>query len=131
MPLVRIALRSGKSREYRCAIADAVHQCIVSELKAPADDRFQVITEHDADSLIYGPTYLNVKRTDDVIFIQITLNGGRTLEAKRRFYRAVVNALAARPGVRTQDVLINLVEVPKENWSFGDGIAQYTPEEKV
>ena len=97
----------------------------------PADDRFQVITEHDADSLIYDPTYLNVKRTDDVVFVQITLNGGRTLEAKRRFYRAVVNALAARPGVRRQDVLINLVEVPKENWSFGDGIAQYAPEEKV
>jgi phenylpyruvate tautomerase PptA (4-oxalocrotonate tautomerase family) len=125
MPLVRIDLRSGKTPEYRRAIADAVHQCVVTELKAPADDRFQVITEHDSDSLIYDPTYLNIKRSDDVIFIQITLNEGRTLETKRRFYSAVVKALAARPGVRTQDVLINLVEVAKENWSFGDGIAQY------
>ena len=125
MPLVRIDLRSGKTPEYRRAIADAVHQCVVTELKAPADDRFQVITEHDSDSLIYDPTYLNIKRSDDVIFIQITLNEGRTLETKRWFYSAVVKALAARPGVRTQDVLINLVEVAKENWSFGDGIAQY------
>jgi phenylpyruvate tautomerase PptA (4-oxalocrotonate tautomerase family) len=125
MPLVRIDLRSGKSPEYRRAIADAVYQCMVSELKAPTNDRFQVITEHDPDSLIYDPTYLNIKRTDHIIFIQITLNEGRTLEAKRQFYRAVVDALAARPGVRSQDVLINLVEVDKENWSFGDGFAQY------
>jgi hypothetical protein len=104
---------------------------MVDELKVPAHDRFQIITELDSDSLIYDPTYLNIKRTDDVIFIQITLNDGRTLEVKRRFYRAVANALAVRPGVRTQDVLINLVEVAKENWSFGDGIAQYAPEEKM
>ena len=131
MPLVRNALRSGKSPEYRRSIADAVHQCMVSDLKAPADDRFQIITEHDSDTMIYDPTYLNIKRTDDVIFIQITLNEGRTLEAKRRFYRAVVNALAAHPGIRTQDVMINLVEVAKENWSFGEGIAQYTPDESA
>ena len=131
MPLVRIDLRSGKPADYRRAIADAVHQCLVSELKAPADDRFQVITEHDSHSLIYDPTYLNIQRSDEVIFIQITLNQGRTLEMKRRFYRAVAEALAARAGIRTQDVLINLVEVAKENWSFGDGIAQYAPEEKA
>jgi len=128
---VRIDLRSGKPADYRRAIADAVHQCMVSELKAPADDRFQVITEHDSDSLIYDPAYLNIQRSDQVIFIQITLNAGRTLEMKRRFYRAVAKTLAARAGIRTQDVLINLVEVAKENWSFGDGIAQYAPEEKA
>ena len=130
MPLVRIDLRGGKPADYHRAIADAVHQCMVSELRAPADDRFQVITEHDSDSLIYDPAYLNLQRSDEVIFIQITLNQGRTLEMKRRFYRAVAKTLAARAGIRTQDVLINLVEVAKENWSFGDGIAQYAAEEK-
>ena len=131
MPLVRIEVRNGKPAEYRRAIVDAVHQCMVSERKAPADDRFQVIAEHDSDSLIYDPTYLNIQRSDEVIFIQITLNAGRTLEMKRRFYRAVAKTLAARAGIRTQDVLINLIEVAKENWSFGDGIAQYAPEEKA
>ena len=130
MPLVRIEVRNGKPAEYRRAIVDAVHQCMVSERKAPADDRFQVITEHDSDSLIYDPTYLDMQRSDEVIFIQITLNEGRTREAKQRFHRAVVKALAARPRIGTQDVFINLVEVAKENWSFGDGIAQYAPEEK-
>jgi len=85
VPLVRIDLRGGKPADYHRAIADAVHQCMVSELRAPADDRFQVITEHDSDSLIYDPAYLNLQRSDEVIFIQITLNQGRTLEMKQRF----------------------------------------------
>ena len=86
---------------------------MVSELKAPADDRFQVITEHDSDSLIYDPAYLDIQRSDQVIFIQITLNEGRTLEMKQRFYRAVAKALAARPGIGRRDVFINLVEVAR------------------
>ena len=78
MPLVRIDLRSGKPTDYRRAIADAVHQSMVSELKAPVDDRFQVITEHDSDSLIYDPIYLDMQRSDEVIFIQITERGTNT-----------------------------------------------------
>jgi 4-oxalocrotonate tautomerase len=128
MPLVRISLRSGKSREYRRAIGEVVHQCMVEVLNVPGDDRFQIVSEHDADSLIYDPTYLGISRTDDIVVIQITLNQGRTVEMKRRFYSAVTQALATRPGIRPQDIFINLVEVGKENWSFGDGIAQYAPE---
>ena len=128
MPLVRIALRSGKSREYRRAIGEAIHQCMVEILKVPAEDRFQIVSEHDADSLIYDPTYLGISRTDDIVLIQITLNQGRSLEMKRKFYSAVATALATCPGIRPQDVFINLVEVGKENWSFGNGIAQYAPE---
>ncbi len=128
MPLVRIDLRSGKSQEYRRAIGEAVHQCMVDVLNVPADDRFQIVTERDANSLIYDPTYLGISRTDDIVIIQITLNQGRTVEIKRQFYSAVAQALATRPGIRPQDVFINLVEVEKENWSFGNGVAQYSPE---
>jgi len=128
---VCIDLRNGKPADNRRAIADAVHQCMVSELKPPADDRFQVMAEHDSNSLMSDPTYLNIQRSDEVIFMQITLNEGRTLQAKQRFYRAVAKAVAARRGIRTQDVLINLIEVAKENWSFGNGIAQYAPEAKA
>lgn len=127
MPLVRIALRSGKSTDYRRAIGEAVHQCMVDVLNVPADDRFQIVSGHGADSLIYDPTYLGISRSDDVVVIQIVLNQGRTVEMKRRFYKAVAQSLAASPGVRPQDVFINLVEVAKENWSFGDGVAQYAP----
>ena len=128
MPLVRIELRKGKSPEYRRAIGDAIHQCMVEVLNVPPDDRFQIIAEHAPDSLIYDPAYLRISRSDDIVIIQITLNQGRTVEMKRRFYSAVAQALATRPGLRPADVFINLVEVPKENWSFGNGIAQYAPE---
>jgi phenylpyruvate tautomerase PptA (4-oxalocrotonate tautomerase family) len=125
MPLVRIALRSGKSPEYRKAIGDAVHQSMVKEINVPAKDRFQVITEHDTASLIYDADYLGIHRTDDVVFIQITLSEWRSVELKKKLFEAIVEALAASPGIRREDVFINLVEVVKENWSFGNGIAQY------
>lgn len=129
MPLVRIDLRVGKPREYRRAIGEAVHRCMGEALNVPADDRFQIVTEHDPDSLIYDPTYLGISRSDGIVVIQITLNQGRSVEIKRRFYAMVAQALANNPGIRPQDVFINLVEVAKENWSFGNGVAQYAPED--
>jgi len=92
-----------------------------------AKDNFQIITEHDQDSLIYDPSYLDIARTDGVIIIQITLNEGRTLEMKKAFFKAVAERLHKELGVRMEDVFIGLVEVKKENWSFGNGIAQYAP----
>jgi len=125
MPLVRIDLRAGKSSDYRRAIGDQVHRALVETITIPPLDRFQVIAEHGAEGLIYDPTYLDIARTDDVIFIQIALNAGRTVEQKRALYARIAALLADGPGVRPQDVLINLVEVARENWSFGDGVAQY------
>jgi len=125
MPLVRIDLRAGKSTDYRRAIGDQVHRAMVETINVPSLDRFQVIAEHPAEGLIYDPTYLDIARTDDVIFIQIALNAGRTVEQKRALYERIAALLAENPGVRPQDVLINLVEVARENWSFGDGVAQY------
>jgi 4-oxalocrotonate tautomerase len=124
MPLVRIALRAGKSAAYRIAIGDAVHKAMVETINVPAQDRFQVISEHAPENLIYDPTYLDIQRSDDVIFIQITLNTGRTTEMKKLLYARIAELLTENPGVRKQDVLVSLVEVSKENWSFGDGIAQ-------
>src|SRR5690242_4228165 len=111
MPLVRIALREGKPTAYRTAIGDAVHKAMVETINVPAQDRFQVITEHALDNLIYDPTYLDIQRSDDVVFIQITLNTGRTTEMKKAFYARVAELLAENPGLRKQDVLISLVEV--------------------
>ncbi|MEE9148826.1 MAG: tautomerase family protein, partial [Candidatus Tectomicrobia bacterium] len=88
-------------------------------------DNFQVITEHEKDALVYDPEYLNIPRTDGVVFIQITLNEGRTLDRKKAFYKTLAERLHQEVGVRMEDVFINLVEVKKENWSFGKGIAQY------
>jgi 4-oxalocrotonate tautomerase len=125
MPLVRIDLTQGKSAEYRRAIGGVVYEAMVDVLKAPKDDRFQVIAEHPVDALIADENYLGIRRTQDCVFIQLTLNVGRTVEQKKAFYKAVADALHARLGLRPEDVFINLIEVQKENWSFGNGIAQY------
>lgn len=124
MPLVRIAFRAGKSTLYRQAVADEVHRALVDVAGVPQMDRFQVLTEHVAADLIYDPTYLGVNRSDDIVMIQITLNQ-RTQAVKVALYRAIAERLAKNPGVKPGDVLISLVPVAPEDWSFGDGKAQY------
>jgi phenylpyruvate tautomerase PptA (4-oxalocrotonate tautomerase family) len=124
MPLVRIDLRKGKDAPYRAQISRVVYESLVS-VGVPKDDRFQVIAEHDADGCIFDGDYLGVHRTDDLVFIQITWNEGRTTDQKRALYKAIADGLHAAVGLRREDVFIGLVEVKKENWSFGNGIAQY------
>ncbi|MGB6177183.1 MAG: tautomerase family protein [Methylocella sp.] len=125
MPLVRIDLVQGMSAEHRRAIGAVIYEAMVDVLKAPKGDRFQVIAEHPADALIADENYLGIRRTQDCVFIQLTLNVGRSVEQKKAFYKAVADALHVRLGLRPEDVFINLIEVQKENWSFGNGIAQY------
>jgi len=125
MPLVRIDLPTGKTAEYRSNVGNVIYEAMVEVLKAPKDDRFQIICEHSAENLIIDPTYLGIERSKDAIIIQMTLNEGRALDVKKAFYKAVADGLHARVGLRREDVFINLVEVKKENWSFGNGEAQY------
>jgi 4-oxalocrotonate tautomerase len=126
MPLVRISLREGTTPEYRRAIVDGVHRAMVEALAVPRDDRFQIVTEHSGNGLLYDPQYLGVERTDRIVIIQVTLSYGRKPGQKRAFYQRVSELLKESPGVRPEDVMINLVEVAWENWSFGSGEAQYT-----
>src|ERR1700737_3355031 len=125
MPLARIDLIQGKSLDYRAVIGDVVYEAMIAALNAPTNDRFQVITEHPTEGFVFDPTYLGIQRSKDCIFIQLTLNQGRTVEQKQRFYQAVADGLHQRLDVRREDVLVSLVEVSKENWSFGNGEAQY------
>lgn len=125
MPLVRISLLEGKPESFIARMGDAVHRAMVETINMPAQDRFQIITEHTKSHLIYDPDYLAVHRGDGLIVIQITLNQGRTVEMKKALYRRIAELLHQELGVRMEDVLVNLVEVGKENWSFGDGKAQY------
>lgn len=123
MPLVRISVKH-LDEPRRALIGDCVHRALVETFNVPRDDRFQIISEERA-SLIYDPSYLGIMRTDGIVIIQITLNVGRTVEMKRALYKRIVDLLQIDAGVRPEDVLIGLVEVPKENWSFGNGVAQY------
>ena len=125
MPLVRVDLQAGKDGAYRAAIGDVVYDAMRATLDVPENDRFQIVTEHGATDFIIDRTYLGISRTGDCVVIQVTLNEGRDVAKKRAFYRAVADGLHERIGLRREDVFISLVEVKKENWSFGDGIAQY------
>jgi 4-oxalocrotonate tautomerase len=125
MPLARIDIPAGKPAGFGRAVADVVYEAMLATLNAPKNDRFQVISEHARDVLIIDPTYLGIERSPEALIIQLTLNEGRTVELKKAFYKAVADGLHERLGVRREDVVINLVEVKKENWSFGNGIAQY------
>jgi len=125
MPLARIDLAEGKAADYRRTIGEEVYDALVEVLKAPKDDRFQVITEHPAPDFIFDPSFLGIQRSKDCVFIQVTLNAGRTVDQKRAFYKAIADGLHERLSLRREDVFICLVEVSKENWSFGNGEAQY------
>jgi phenylpyruvate tautomerase PptA (4-oxalocrotonate tautomerase family) len=125
MPLVRISLLAGKPKSYVKKIGDAVHRAMVETINVPSQDRFQLVTEHSKSGFTYDPTYLDIKRSDRLIMIQITLNQGRTTEMKKALYKRIAELLEQEIKLRKQDVLISLVEVPKENWSFGNGEAQY------
>lgn len=125
MPFTRIALREGQSAAYRAALVDGVHRALMRTFNVPEDDIFMVVTEHAPENFVFGRHYLDIERSDDLVMIQITANNTRTLEQKQALYRTIADNLAAQPGVRPQDVFISLVEVLKEDWSFGEGLAQY------
>jgi phenylpyruvate tautomerase PptA (4-oxalocrotonate tautomerase family) len=125
MPLVEITLRKGKPPQYVRAVADAVHNALVSQANVPQDDRFQIIHQVDDTTVIAHPSYGGVNRSSDLILIKITLNAGRTVEIKKNLFGDIAGRLADDAKVRPDDVMIVLIEVVKENWSFGGGRATY------
>ena len=125
MPLVRISLRRGKSPAHLAALRKGIYQAMREVFNVPENDRFILVSQHDADEFDYDPNYLGIARSDDLVIVQITCNSGRTVDQKQALYRGIAEKLSADPGLRPEDVFINLVEVAKENWSFGNGVAQY------
>jgi phenylpyruvate tautomerase PptA (4-oxalocrotonate tautomerase family) len=125
MPLAHISLRSGKPEAYRQAIFDGLYRALRETFSVPEDDQFMAITEHDAANFRYGASYLGVARSDDLVLIQVTANNTRTIEQKKALFRRIAELLSESPGIRPEDVFVSLVEVAKENWSLGHGLAQY------
>ncbi|WP_374544539.1 tautomerase family protein [Rhodoblastus sp.] len=125
MPLVHISLRAGKPEAYRQAIFDGLYRAMRETFSVPEGDQFMSITEHDAANFRYGASYLGLARSDDLVLIQITANNTRTMEQKKALFRRIAALLGESPGLRPEDVFVSLVEVAKENWSLGHGLAQY------
>jgi 4-oxalocrotonate tautomerase len=125
MPLVRISLRQGKSADYKQAIGDGVYRALLDTFDVPKEDRFIVISEHAASEFEFSRTYFAITRSDDLVIIQITVSATRTIDQKKALFARIAELLSQAPGLRKEDIFINLVEVARENWSFGNGVAQY------
>ncbi len=128
MPLVRIDLPAGRPAGYAVAVGDAVTQALHATMGVPQAERFQVITEHAPAGLSIDPGYLGIARSADAMVVQVFLNAGRDAATKQRFYAALADGLQRAVGLRREDLAINLVEVQREDWSFGNGEAQLIPE---
>jgi 4-oxalocrotonate tautomerase len=124
MPLIHISLRAGKPEAYRQALFDGLYRAMRETLNVPEDDQFMTITEHDAANFRHGSGY-GVARSDDVVFIQITVFDSRTAEQKKALYRRTAELLGQNPGIRPEDVFVNIIDAAKENWSVGHGLAQF------
>ncbi len=124
MPFIHISLRAGKPEAYRRAIFDSLYRAMREALNVPEDDQFMTLTEHDAANFRYGNAY-GVSRSADVVYIQITVFNTRTMEHKKALFRRIAELLGESPGIRAEDVFVNIFDAAKENWSVGHGLAQF------
>lgn len=128
MPLVRIDISKTASRERVRDVGDAVYNAMIAVANVPNYDKFQVVTRHEPDEIIYPEEgYLGIDYTPDLIIIQVTWVGGRSTEVKKKFYQHIADEIHAKQGVRKQDIWISLVDSGREDWSFGNGEMQYAP----
>ena len=124
MPVTRIAIRDGKTPEYKRALMDEIYEAMRETVAIKDGDRFMAITEHAEDAFAYGP-FLGIDRSADLVQIQVSWAPGKSTDAKRAMYRRIVERLGANPGVRPEDVMISVTETAAENWSFGNGDTQF------
>jgi phenylpyruvate tautomerase PptA (4-oxalocrotonate tautomerase family) len=128
MPLVRINISQAASKEVVRTVSDVVYDAMITVANVPQHDKFQIITRHAADELVYPEEgYLGVTYSPQIVFIQVTWNAGRSTDTKKAFYKAVADGVHSKAGIRKEDVWISLVDVAREDWSFGNGEMQYAP----
>ncbi len=128
MPLARIDIAKSASAETVRTISNVVYDAMTGVANVPANDKFQIVTRHSQDELIYpADGYLGVTYTPNIVFIQVTWNSGRSVDVKKAFYESVARGIAEKTGIRIQDVWISLIDVAREDWSFGNGEMQYAP----
>lgn len=125
MPLVRIDLSKKHSESFAQQVGDIVYSVMREQINVPEDDKFQIITRHDSSELNIPKSYLGIEYSEGIIFIQAAISFGRSIDIKKNLYRGICDALVQNLHVRPQDIFINLLEVSKENWSFGNGEMQY------
>ena len=125
MPLIHISLRAGKPEAYRQSIFDSLYRAMREALDVPEDDQFMTIREHEPANFRYSASCYGVGRSEDVVYIQITVFNTRTAEQKKALFRRTAELLGENPGIRPENVFVNILESAKENWSVGHGVAQF------
>jgi 4-oxalocrotonate tautomerase len=126
MPLVRIDMPEATTAAQQQALSQAVHTALVTHFNVPLADKFHTLSPRRAGELVCTPAFLGVTHSDRVVFIQITCSPGRSVEQKRALYAEIASRIATTgTGISAADVIINLVESARENWSFGEGLAHY------
>jgi len=125
MPFTQISLRKGKPLDYRRDLMEEVYLAMRESINIPENDRFATLTELEDNNYNNSGDYLGISRSDDIVYIQITLNGGRTTDKKKALYAKIAERLNTKLGIRVEDVVISLLEVSPEDWSLGNGEAQY------
>lgn len=125
MPLVRISLPQNTSAVDVTAVSSSVHLALVCTFNVPEPDRFQAIHKHSPDDLVCTPEFLGVQHSPNVVFVQISCSPGRSVDMKKALYAKIAEEIARSSSFKAEDVIINLLETPRENWSFGLGVAQY------
>jgi 4-oxalocrotonate tautomerase len=123
MPLIQIHLMEGKKSTYIKALTDGIHKALVSAWKIPHNDRFHMITEYKKGHFHFDKTIWGVKRSDNLVAIYIT-SIPRSRAMKKKLYQEFVKVLSKNPKIRKEDIFVSIVTVKKEDWSFGNGIAQ-------
>ncbi|WP_028562214.1 tautomerase family protein [Paenibacillus pinihumi] len=125
MPFIRVSYRENHyDTKQLSIISETIMKALVQHFNVPEDDYFQVFHAHKASEFFYSPNYLNIERSNGLLYIQITLKSGRSTEQKTSFYATLADQLNLNLGIRQEDVFIVLVGTEFEDWSFGNGVAQ-------
>src|SRR5882672_11140146 len=110
MPLVRIDPPNGKTADDWKAISDGVQGALVETFNVPKDDLFQVITSHAPQTeIVHAPSYMGIEYSQDLTLIQLTVSDTRTIDQKKQLFAKIAENLARNPGLRPDDIFINLV----------------------
>jgi phenylpyruvate tautomerase PptA (4-oxalocrotonate tautomerase family) len=124
MPLIRVDVIEGRSAAEIKHLLDAIHRAMLAALNVPERDRYQIVNEHKPSHLIAEDTGLGIPRTDKFVLIQV-ITRPRTRAEKEKLYRLLCQELQEHCGIAPSDVMISITQNTDEDWSFGNGRAQF------
>ncbi len=125
MPLIRISMRRGRPASHPAAIVDGVYRALRATFEVPENDLFAVVHQHEAEEFVFDANFFGFQRSAGLVIIQITVANTRGVTQKKALFAAIAANIQQEPGLKPDDIFINLIEVKREDWSFGGGVAQY------